>query len=77
MYIASNDKKKYMPYPGWKNYVFQNTLMTSHKCGATLKCLKISKKLQMCYFNLVTGKGGGGCQMQIIETIFKALESRG
>ena len=36
MFIASNDIKKYMPHPGWKIYVFQNTLMTSHKCGATL-----------------------------------------
>ena len=36
MYIASNDIKKYMPHPGWKIYVFQNTLMTSHECGASL-----------------------------------------
>ena len=36
MYIASNDIKKYMPHLGWKIYVFQNTLMTSHECGATL-----------------------------------------
>ena len=36
MYIASNDIKKYMPHPGWKIYIFQNTLMTSHECGATL-----------------------------------------
>ena len=36
MYIASNDIKKYMLHPGCKIYVFQNTLMTSHECGATL-----------------------------------------
>ena len=36
MYIASNDIKKYKPHPGWKIYIFQNTLMTSHECGATL-----------------------------------------
>ena len=37
MYIASNDIKKYMPHPGWKIYVFQNTLMTSYECGATFR----------------------------------------
>lgn len=26
-----------MPHPGCKNYVLQNTLMTSHECGAALR----------------------------------------
>ena len=35
-----------MPHPGRKNYVFQNTLMTSHECGATLSVLRISTAFQ-------------------------------
>ena len=35
MYIASNDIKS-GPSSGLKIYVFQNTFMTSHECGATL-----------------------------------------
>ena len=36
MYIASNDIKKPHASSGLKNLCFQNTLMTSHECGATL-----------------------------------------
>ena len=36
MYIASNDIKKIHDSSGLKNLRFQNTLMTSHECRATL-----------------------------------------
>ena len=35
--ISHQRIKKYMPHLGWKIYVFQNILMTSHECGATFR----------------------------------------
>ena len=57
MYIASNDIKKYMPHPGWKIYVFQNTLMTSHECGATLREKRVTQspiwEINFSYLNKI------------------------
>ena len=43
MYIASNDIKKYMPHPGWKNYVFPKYFDDVTRVWSNLKWKPCSK----------------------------------